>query len=86
MARLLRPILWVLLLLPSSNLTRFDGLSLDTGPELIGFLLLLPVTVSAALRRHFRRLVGIRDPVVPATLVALGLVAVGASSPVRSGS
>jgi hypothetical protein len=77
MARLLLPILWGLLLLPSSNVARFDGLPLDTGPELIGFLLLLPCTASAALRRHFRRLVGIRGPAVPAALVALGLLAVG---------
>ena len=76
-ARLLLPILWGLLLLPSSNVAHFDGLPLDTGPELIGFLLLLPFTASVALRRHFRRLVGIRGPAVPAALVALGLLAVG---------
>jgi hypothetical protein len=77
MARLLLPVLWALVLLPSSNVVHFDGLPLDTGPELIGVLLLLPFTASVALRRHFRRLVGIWSLVVPAALVALGLVAVG---------
>ena len=56
---------------------RFDGLPFDTGPELIGFLLLLPLTVSAALRRLFRRLIGHRSRAVPAALLALGLLAVG---------
>ena len=51
----LLPILWAVLLLPSSNVGWFDGLPLDTGPELIGLLLLLPLTVSRALRRHWRR-------------------------------
>ena len=76
MARALLPILWAALVLPSANLARFDGLPLDTGPELIGLLLLLPLTVSRALRRHFRRLVGARARAAPAVLVALGLVAV----------
>jgi len=54
MRRALLPILWAVLLLPSANFARFDGLPLDTGPELIGLLLLLPLTVSAALRRYAR--------------------------------
>src|SRR6185436_6088740 len=77
MFRALLPILWAVLLLPSSNIGRFDGLPFDTGPELIGFLLLLPLTVSAALRRFFRRLIGHRSRAVPAALLALGLLAVG---------
>ena len=73
----LLPILWAALLLPSSNVGWFDGLPLDTGPELIGLLLLLPLTVSRALRRHWRRLIGAWGPIVPTVLLALGLLAVG---------
>jgi hypothetical protein len=77
MARALLPLLWAALVLPSANLTRFDGLPLDTGPELVGLLLLLPLTVSRGLRRHFRRMVVARARAAPAVLVLLGLVAVG---------
>jgi hypothetical protein len=77
MFRALLPILWAVFLLPSSNIWRFDGLPFDTGPELIGFLLLVPLTVSAALRRFFRHLIGHRSRAVPAALLALGLLAVG---------
>ena len=73
----LLPILWAALLLPSSNVGWFDGLPLDTGPELIGLLLLLPLTVSRALRRHWRRLIGACGPIVFTVLLALGLLAVG---------
>jgi hypothetical protein len=75
--RVLLPILWAVLLLPSSNIGWFDGLPLDAGPELIGVLLLLPLTVSRGLRRHFQRAIGARSRGALAILAALGLVAVG---------
>lgn len=76
-SRALLPVLWAVLVLPSANFGRFDGLPLDTLPELIGLLLLLPLTVSGALRRYCRRRVGAWGRVAPAVLVALGLAAVG---------
>jgi hypothetical protein len=77
MSRALLPILWAVLVLPSANFGRFDGLPLDTLPELVGLLLLLPLTVSGALRRYLRRRIGAWGRVAPAVLVALGLAAVG---------
>ena len=68
MFRALLPILWAVFLLPSSNIWRFDGLPFDTGPELIGFLLLVPLTAVSCcpLRRFFRHLIGHRSRAVPA--------------------
>jgi hypothetical protein len=77
MVRALLPILWAVLLLPSANLARFDGLPLDSGPELLGLFLLLPLTASRGLRRYLWRLIGGRGRLAPAVLVAIGLVAVG---------
>jgi hypothetical protein len=70
-------ILWVVLVLPSANFGRFNGLPFDTVPELIALFLLLPLTVSGVLRRYLWRLVGAGGRVVPAVLVLLGLVVVG---------
>jgi hypothetical protein len=70
-------VLWAVLVLPSANFGHFDGLPLDTVPELIGLLLLIPLTVSGGLRRYMRCLMGAHGRVVPAALVVIGLTAVG---------
>jgi hypothetical protein len=84
MARALLPILWATLALPSANVARFDGPPLDTVPELLGLLLLLPLTMSRALRRHYGRVVGGWGRGVPAVLVAFGLVAGAVGGVARS--
>jgi hypothetical protein len=84
------PGLWLLVLLvPSVNAHRFDGLPLSSVPEAGLLALLLPFLVSPTHRRALRRWLGRRPPalrrgLVAGALLALGLklVLLGAGAPV----
>ncbi len=79
MARLLLLLSAAILVVPSANLHRLDGLPLSTGPELVGLTLLVPFAASRALRRAYagwlRALGGRLPPGCRAGLVCLALLA-----------
>ena len=72
MAALVLVLVGGLLLLPSSDLSRFDGLPLGTVPEFAGLALLVPLLASRALRRHHRRALARCGPRLGWALVGAG--------------
>jgi hypothetical protein len=67
-----------LLLLPSANLHRFDGLPLGSLPEAAALALLVPLLVSRALRRLLARLLGAWPAALRRGLLWAGAAALGA--------
>jgi hypothetical protein len=66
-----------LLLLPSANLHRFDGLPLSSLPEAVALALGVPVLASAGLRRLLGRALGVLPAAGRRALWIVGLAALG---------